>query len=77
METPREELAKALRKRLAIIADGRSRQDPPAHMAKLKTVSEEIERLGASLPHPVDPRLKHFLERRSYDKALELLDASG
>lgn len=43
-------------------------------MERLKMISERIESLSASLPKPVDPRLAHFLERRSYDKALEYLD---
>ncbi len=45
-------------------------------MARLKTISENIERLSASLPRPIDPRLAHFLERRSYDKALEMLEGT-
>jgi hypothetical protein len=27
------------------------------------------------LPRPVDPRLAHYLQRRSYDKALEFLES--
>ena len=33
-----------------------------------------IEQLQAALPKPVDPRLVHYLERKSYDKALEYLE---
>jgi hypothetical protein len=67
-------LAVALRERLAIIADQESRRDTTKHVARLQVVSEKIETLQASLPPSTDPRLKHYLERRSYDKALEWLE---
>lgn len=67
-------LAAALRERLAIIADQESRRDTTQHMARLQAVSEKIETLQATLPPSTDPRLKHYLERRSYDKALEWLE---
>jgi hypothetical protein len=72
--TPHQQLAAALRERLAIIGDEESRGDPEQHVKRLKAVSENIERLSALLPKPVDARLAHFLERRSYDKALEMLE---
>jgi hypothetical protein len=68
------DLGKALRERLAIIEDGQSRRDPSTHLGRLKAVSEKIENLAAALPRPVDPRLAHYLERKSYDKALEFLE---
>lgn len=68
------ELADALRQRLAIIADENSRRDPDAHMRRLRDISERIDELSAALPPSIDPQLAHFLSRRSYDKALELLD---
>ena len=77
MENPQAVLASALRERLSIIADEESRRDPEKHMERLKAVSEKLEALQASLPPSTDPRLKHYLERRSYDKALEWLDQSG
>ena len=70
-------LASALRERLSIIADEQSRRDPERHMARLKTVSEKIEQLQTTLPPTTDPRLNHFLERRSYDKALEWIEKSS
>jgi len=75
--TPNEQLAAALRERLAIIADEASRRDPEQHIARLKAISESIERLVRLLPKPIDPRLAHFLERRSYDKALEVLETKS
>jgi hypothetical protein len=69
-------LAAALRERLAIIADEESRRNPDRHTERLREVSEKIERLEKSLPPQIDPELRHFLQRRSYSKALELLEES-
>jgi hypothetical protein len=69
------DLTAALRERLAIIGDEYSRRDPAAHTARLRAVSEKIEKLEAALPRPIDPQLAHFLQRRSYDKALEFLES--
>lgn len=74
MNSPENELATALRERLALIADEASRRDPERHLALLQTVSEKITALGNILPRPVDPELAHFLARCSYDKALALLE---
>ena len=68
------DLADALRERLKIIRDEDSRREPEKHMARLQTVSDQIEALQAALPRSIDPRLRHYLERRSYDKALEFLE---
>ena len=69
-------LRDALRERLAIIQDEESRRDVNTHIARLRAVSEKIDKLQAALPQPVDPRLAHYLQRRSYDKALEYLEAA-
>ena len=68
------DLREALRERLAIIDDEESRRDEEAHMARLRGVSEKIDNLAAALPRPIDPQLAHYLQRRSYDKALEFLE---
>ncbi len=68
------DLAQALRERLAVIRDEQSRRDEEKHMARLREVSEKIDQLQAALPEPVDPRLAHYLQRKSYDKALEYLE---
>ncbi len=73
MENAVSDLAQALRERLAIIGDEESRRDEQAHMARLSAVSEKIDKLQAALPRPIDSRLTHYLQRRSYDKALEFL----
>jgi len=77
MDASLVELAGALRERLAIIGDEQSRQDPEHHTARLREVSERIERLERQLPAVIDPQLRHFLQRRSYSKALELLEATA
>ena len=76
-EIPRE-LAAALRERLVVIADRASyERDPQAHLRQLQSVSERIAALAGKLPAPVDPRLAHYLERCSYDKALAFLEDAG
>jgi hypothetical protein len=74
MENTLVDLAQALRERLDIIRDEESRRDKEKHMARLRAVSEKVDQLQAALPQPVDPRLAHYLQRRSYDKALEFLE---
>ena len=71
------ELAEALRERLRIVSDESSRRNPDQHMARLHEISDRIESLAAALPQPIPPRLAHFLDRRSYDKALEFLCNGG
>ena len=69
------DLADALRKRRAVIADRELyARDPAAHLEELKTVSERISGLQTQLPPPVHPQLAHYLERCSYDKALAFLE---
>jgi hypothetical protein len=71
------DLTAALRERLAIIGDENSRRDPETHTARLREISEKIEKLEAALPRPVNPQLAHFLQRNSYDKALDLLETTA
>ena len=75
MTKTESELAEALRERLKIISDEESRRNPEQHVKRLREVSEHIETLVAALPQPIPPRLAHFLDRRSYDKALEFLES--
>jgi hypothetical protein len=74
MEKAVSDLAHALRERLAIIHNEESRRETETHMARLSAVSEKIDKLQAALPRPIDPQLAHYLQRRSYDKALEFLE---
>jgi hypothetical protein len=77
MTTEEQELAAALRERLKIISDESSRRNPTQHIARLREISDRIESLAAALPRPIPPRLAHFLDHRSYDKALEFLCNGG
>ena len=74
MNSELADLGAALRERRTIIADEGSRRNQEQHMARLATISAKIEQIEASLPRPVDARLAHFLQRRSYDKALEFIE---
>ena len=74
MEEALLDLAEALRERLAVIRDEESRRDEATHIERLKAVSEKIDKLQREVPQPIDPRLAHYLERKSYDKALEYLE---
>jgi hypothetical protein len=42
-------------------------------MQRLQDVSSRLEELEHRLPRSIDPQLRHFLQRRSYSKALEYL----
>ncbi len=65
------DLITALERRHEVIADHAFRdRDPQAHLAALRDISEDIEKLSAVIPREFDPMLAHYLERRSYDKAL-------
>ena len=74
MQPSMMDLANALRERLAIIRDAESQRDQEKHMARLRAISEKIDQLQTALPQPIDPQLAHFLQRRSYDKALEFIE---
>jgi hypothetical protein len=76
MEKILADLAAALRERLTIIADEESRRDPDGHTRRLREISEKIDRLEQSLPPKIDPQLRHFLQRHSYTKALELIESA-
>ena len=74
MTTPFQELASALRERIAVIGDQEARKNPAAHLERIKAASEKITELQGRLPAKIDPQLRHFLERCSYDKALAMLE---
>jgi hypothetical protein len=68
------ELAGALQERLSVIADRTLReQDPAAHLERLRSASERIEKLKEALPRSADPMLVHYLQRSSLNKALEFV----
>jgi len=72
-------LAEALRERLAVIADHAHRdRDAEDHLKRLIEVSGRIDALIAALPtSQLDPQFHHYLERRSYDKALAWIEESA
>jgi hypothetical protein len=72
-------LAGALRERLAVIADHAHRdRDQAGHLQRLIEVSERIDALVSVLPSgDLDPQFRHYLERRSYDKALAWIEGAG
>ena len=75
---PFQSLAEALRERLAVIGDRELyARDPAAHLEKLKAASEKITALAAALPRPLSGDFAHYLQRASYAKALEWLEATG
>ena len=74
MERVFADLAQALRERLAIIRDDESRRNQAQHIARLRAISDKIERMQSALPQPMNPELTHYLERKSYDKALEYIE---
>lgn len=74
MQNDLVDLVEALRERLTVIRDEESRCDEAKHIARLRAVSEKIDRLQESLTPSIDPQLKHYLDRKSYDKALEFLE---
>lgn len=69
-----EKLQAALSRRLAVVADHELRdRDPAAHLAALMQAHQDLEQVVAGMPPSMDPRLRHFLERQSYEKALAFL----
>ena len=71
-------LALALRERLAVIADHAHRErDSAGHLQCLIDVSATIDSLVAALPtQALDPQFRHYLDRKSYDKALAWIEGS-
>jgi hypothetical protein len=63
------QLLTALRELEAVV---RSRTEPRPSLLPL---FERIEGLAATLPAKGDPELRHFLERKSYEKARQRLEA--
>ncbi|MCK9588107.1 MAG: hypothetical protein WC076_07365 [Terrimicrobiaceae bacterium] len=71
-------LGAALRNRLDVVADHTLRnRDPAAHLEAIKAAHRALELQVAALSPGTDPRLLHFLERQSYEKALALLQSEN
>ncbi len=70
-ESELQTLDSLLRQRLAIIADsGLHTAEPEAHLAALRGISEAIEAEHQRLKPQLPPRLRHYLQQASYQKAL-------
>jgi hypothetical protein len=71
-------LRQLLQRRLDIIADRNLRErDPSAQLEQLRFVSEEIAEFHRLHRAVLPPRLNHFLERASFQKAAEFIDEAG
>lgn len=72
-------LADALRERLAVIADHAHRdRDQTGHLQRLIDASTRIDTLITALPSgELDPQFRHYLEKKSYDKALAWIEGGG
>lgn len=72
-------LAEALRERLAVIADHAHRdRDQAGHLQRLIDVSTRIDTLIAALSlGELEPQFRHYLEKRSYDKALAWIESGN
>ncbi len=65
-----------LEKRIEVIGDSAMREaDPDRQLAELQAVSESIVSVQTELFGKLSPRLRHFFEGCSYDKALDFLRA--
>ncbi len=71
-----DELISLLRRRLDVIGDASLRErDPDLQLALLRKVSESITAFHQSRRGEIPPRLNHFLESSSLQKALEWAEA--
>jgi hypothetical protein len=71
-----EELIGLLRRRLDTIADHELRaQDPAKQLSLLQEISEAITAFHQRHQGALPPRLNHFLQNCSYQKALEWAEA--
>ena len=74
--SPFTDLSHLLRRRVEVIADHAWRdRDAESHLAALIAVSTEISAWEAGRTDPVPPRLRHYLQNCSYEKALDWLES--
>ena len=67
-------LTEQLEERLDIIADRKLyERDPETHLQQLRNVSLRITGTTQQLKGKIGPRLQHFLDSRSYEKALDYI----
>ena len=77
-DTPFSSLADLLHRRLIVIADISWRdRDPASHLLELQRVSESINAEHIRLSNQLPPKLKHYLQQSSYEKALAFIDGGA
>lgn len=65
----------ALTELMQVIGDTEARQrDAAAHAVRLSAKMKRVSELQSQVGEGAPPMLKHYLERRSYAKALALLE---
>jgi hypothetical protein len=75
---PLHELHLLLGERLKVIGDERLRlHHPEAQLVELKRISEAITDFLNRYSARLDGRLRHFLQQASFQKALDMLEASA
>ena len=74
MKSEYQQLQQLLERRIAVISNHSLRDsNPDEQLKQLQEVSEAINQLHQNIASDAPPRLKHFLENCSYDKALDWL----
>jgi hypothetical protein len=72
-----DQLRQLLQERIDVIADHAFRErDAAAHLNRLREVSEAIAAIHERCRGALPPRLAHYLERASYQKALAYLEGA-
>jgi len=70
-------LLEALRARMEAVADREHfTRDAAGHLERLRQTTEAVKALADALPPQTDPMLRHYLERTSYAKAIDWLEAA-
>ena len=62
-----------MRKKISLVGSGNI-GGTLAHLIALKEISESIEKHNHELRKEISPQLEHFLNNRSYNKALKFLE---
>jgi hypothetical protein len=75
MKSKFSNLEHLLKERLNVIADhGLRDRDPAAHLEKLREVSAALDQEYEALRSGLPARLNHFMQSRSYQKALSFIE---
>lgn len=69
-------LLELLRTRMDVVSDREHyARDPAGHLERLRRADADLREMVGSLPPNTHPELRHFLERQSYAKAVDWLQA--